>query len=168
MRRSDTLLTVAGTTLAVAFAGIVVAAGYQQYRQASVTAEVHSVLQSVAMSELAALASASKYTECPGGAYPRPVPDPSPHAWTSPSHPGAACWATLVAAPATVRFVYRVVAGGPGDAVPAPPKSGATMPVPTGPWYVAMASADLDGDGVQSSFWVTSFTPGVGAIDPGE
>ncbi|MEJ7731162.1 MAG: hypothetical protein WKG00_18340 [Polyangiaceae bacterium] len=162
------MLIVAVIAGGVTLIAVVGAVGFRKYQQAAAPSEAPAMLMNVVGGELAALASSGKYTECAGGPYPRLAPDPRRHAWTALGHPGAPCWAALAASPGPVRFVYRVVAGGPSDPVPSPPKSGLTMPSPTGPWFVAMAAADLDGDGDRSSYWVTSFAPGVSSVDPDE
>lgn len=165
--RGEWALIAAGVAVACLMTGTC-AIAYQRHVAAAKPVEALVVLQMIAASEGVTLASRLAYVDCPGGAYPRAVPGPKAHPWSQPSHPGDACWQSLVSPDSDVRFVYRVVVGGPSDPVPAPPKSGLTMPMPTRPWFVAMASADLDGDGDLSSYWVTSFAPGVSSVDPDE
>jgi hypothetical protein len=161
------VLLVAGALTAALAVAVIVVVAYRKYRRAALTSEAHFMLQNIAAGEEMTLASARAYTACPGGPYPRTVPSPTTHAWASPGHPGDACWRALATTGDPVRFVYRVVAGGPGDPIPTPPK-GSAIPVQSAPWFVAMASADLDGDGDQSSYWLTSFTPGVYSVDADE
>jgi len=61
-----------------------------------------------------------------------------------------------------VQYVYSVVSGVAGGSLPANP-SGGTFPFGTqnGPWYIAMARADLDGDG---SFTYATTYSGTSAI----
>ncbi|MEJ7730586.1 MAG: prepilin-type N-terminal cleavage/methylation domain-containing protein [Polyangiaceae bacterium] len=100
--------------------------------------------------------------------YPHATPDTKPWHWLQPSHPDAACWRTLNAAPdGPTMFVFAVVAGGPGETPPTPPGF-APLPVQNQPWFVAYAVGDQDGDGVLSRFWTGSMVSGVGSVDSWE
>ena len=167
--RPVTPMLVAAAVAAGVMVAVVGWTSLRRHRRSAWVAEAPVMLQAIAGAEHIALASRLAHLGCPGGDYPRAVPDPNAVPWSAPGHSGEACWRTLSVSPAgPVRFVYQVAAGGPTDPVPTPPKSGLTMPTPTGPWFVAMASADLDGDGIRSSWWLTSFSPGVGSVDPEE
>ena len=64
---------------------------------------------------------------------------------------------------APVLFGYQTVAGGPGDAVPSPSLTPAiagwpTWPTTTDPWFVAVAGADVDGNGKRCYVVTSSWT----------
>jgi prepilin-type N-terminal cleavage/methylation domain-containing protein len=46
-----------------------------------------------------------------------------------------------------VEYSYAVVAGTAGDSIPTIPMTLPSIPAPTGPFYIAMAKADLNNDG---------------------
>ena len=165
--RSDAPIIAAAVAVGVLVTGVGWAT-YRRHLRNAQTSEAPAMLQGIAGAEHLALATTLAHVGCPGGDYPRAVPDQKPMHWSAPGHPGDACWRALVSASDPVRFVYSVAAGGPSDPVPSPPKSGLRMPTPTGPWFVAMASADLDEDGNRSSYWTSSFWPGVSSVDPEE
>jgi prepilin-type N-terminal cleavage/methylation domain-containing protein len=65
-----------------------------------------------------------------------------------------------------VQYRYSSIAG-PADAV-AHVVSGRTYPLATSPWYVVKARGDLNGNGVDSQFFSSSWENGVWSIAPEE
>jgi type IV pilus assembly protein PilA len=83
--------------------------------------------------------------------YPRPVPDDKKFNWDAPAHGDVNCWRLLnVVTDGPVRFGYAVVAGNPGQNLPAPSITPAlTWPATAtnNPWYVIQASGDRNNNG---------------------
>jgi prepilin-type N-terminal cleavage/methylation domain-containing protein len=65
-----------------------------------------------------------------------------------------------------VQYSYGVVAGTVGDPLPAIPMPLPALPAPTGPFYMAMAKADLNNDGTYTYAFVHSDSNSV-AMDGG-
>lgn len=80
--------------------------------------------------------------------HPTPTPGEAKHDWNTGGDVQAAIFDPLGVAPdGPVQYSYTVVAG-VGGTPPAPPITNPpAFGAQTGPWYVAMARADLDGDG---------------------
>ncbi len=65
-----------------------------------------------------------------------------------------------------VQYSYAVVAGDVGDSAPAIPGTKSyDFGTPTGPWYIVMAKADLDGDGTFTYMLSHSSASGISAED---
>lgn len=83
--------------------------------------------------------------------HPTATPTPDKRSWSisSPNDMTRALNDLGVLPNGPVLYSYAVVAGKAGDTVPDIPKGDRTytVPTPTGPYYVAMGKADLNGDG---------------------
>jgi type IV pilus assembly protein PilA len=160
--------TVVELLVVVAIVGVLAAIGvvsYGAFARSAHAGEPYTVLPAIALGEDAHKMSTLTYVSCssdPTDYYPHATPDEKKWHWVQPGHADAACWKTLgVATDGPVRFVYSVVAGGPGETPPAIPSFGAVLGAQSDPWFVIHAAGDLDGDGVRSSFWSSSIDPTV-------
>jgi prepilin-type N-terminal cleavage/methylation domain-containing protein len=96
--------------------------------------------------------------------HPRDTPaGSSVHDWSTDNGPISDVFNTLGVRPTgPVRFVYTVVAGDVGNAVPAlPTATQFTFPTVTGPYYVVAAKADLSGSGRLSYALAHSYSSAV-------
>jgi type IV pilus assembly protein PilA len=129
--------------------------GVRKYTLSAKKAEAVSMLTQIRSAEEAYLDETFSYRS--GGSdfdtwHPVNVPSPSKHSWNVTSGNGMtdAFRELGVQATGPVLYSYAVVAGGAGDDLPTIPSDGSrtyTVPAPTGPFYIAMAKADLDGNG---------------------
>ena len=151
----------------VAMIGVLAAlamVGYRKHMYAAQASEASTMISAIRAGEENQRAETLGYLQCSSKLdeyYPHAAPDQSKWNWNNPAHPKFGCWHQLGAkSSAPVRFVYAVVTGLPGETPPPVPglASQPTWPVPTEPWYVVHATADLDGDGERSSYVASSFT----------
>lgn len=128
--------------------------GVRKYTLSAKKAEATSMLTQIRSAEEAYRDEAFSYL---GGAdfetwHPVNSPSPDKHSWnvTSPNSMTNTFLTLGVQATGPVLYSYAVVAGTAGDDVPELPDDSTrtyVIPEPTGPFYVAMAKADLDGNG---------------------
>lgn len=142
----------------------VAAALVSKHVNASRTGEALAVVQSIRAAQESYRAENRRYLSVSNGLtdyYPAQKPDGNKRAFYREGDDALNVrWNILrpvIAGP--VRFVYAVVAGDSGVAVPAlgishPP----AFATPNGPFYVIQAAGDMDGDGVQCMVAATSFT----------
>jgi hypothetical protein len=93
--------------------------------------------------------------------YPNTAPGRFKAAWRNPSHADFARWQQLgVDANGPVAFGYAVAAGAAGGTLPTlTTERNLNYPAsPAEPWYIAVARADHNGDGVRSLIVASSFT----------
>lgn len=154
--------------IVVAMIGVLAALaimGYRKYLNSAGASEAKAVIQGIRAQEESYRAETLTYLKCsssPTSYYPMATPSSKKWAWNNPGHGDYNCWKTLnVQTDGPVRFGYAVVAGLPGESIPAvsqfanPP----TWPNPTtDPWYVVTAAGDRDDDGKQALFVSSSYT----------
>jgi len=129
--------------------------GVRKYTLSAKKAEAVSMLTQIRSAEEAYLDETFSYKS--GGNdfaswHPVDEPDTGKRSWTAPSPNGmSAAFLELGVQPTgPVLYSYAVVAGTADDDLPELPDDGSrtyVIPEPTGPFYVAMAKADLNGDG---------------------
>jgi hypothetical protein len=135
---------------------------------ASYSAEPRQMLQGIRAAEHQQLIDANTYLGCSGALltnyYPQNGnPDTKKYDFRATSHPHWPCWRQLnLKADSPVRYGYAIAAGaGPGSfpVIPGIPTQPTWPDLDGGlaPWFVAHAAGDIDGDGVRSSFWSSSF-----------
>jgi type IV pilus assembly protein PilA len=91
------------------------------------------------------------------------TPNAHKYAWGNPGHADYQCWRILnVVTDGPVRFGYAVVAGNPGQVLPAMNKFNPQPVWPAtasdNPWYVIQAAGDRDANSKFAYFAGSSFT----------
>jgi hypothetical protein len=125
--------------------------GVRKYVLEAKKAEAGSMLTQIRAAEEAYRDEAFAYLG--EGAYdkwhPTDTPGNAKHSWDTDTEARRDIFDPLgVRSDGAVLYSYTVVRGSAGDTVPAPPAAGSfDFGTQTGPWYVAMAMGDLDGDG---------------------
>lgn len=163
--RGFTLIEVLTVVVVVGVLATLAVYGVRKYVFASKSSEAMTMITSIKANQEAFKDETFAYLPVSGGSFPRLYPSEAPgrfkSAWSNPTHPDFARWQQLgVDANGPVAFGYAVTAGATG----APPPTLTTQqnlnyPVaPTEPWYVVVAQADHNGDGVRSLFVSSSFT----------
>jgi type IV pilus assembly protein PilA len=155
---------------AVAVVGILAAlaiVSFRRYMQAAKSGEAKGVISGIRGAQAVYLSEHLAYANCSSSLtsyYPRAAPDDKKASFTNDGHLEAACWRRLnVSADGAVYYVYSVVAGAGNTALPTSIPgftTSPTWPAAVGarpPWFVVHALGDVDADGVNSSFWASSF-----------
>jgi type II secretory pathway pseudopilin PulG len=126
--------------------------GVRKYVLSAKKAEATSMLTQIRAAEEAYRDETFKYLGGTFGVWhPTNTPSPGLRGWESATTTmGTDVFAPLGVKPdGGVAYSYAVVAGTVGSALPTIPTAKPfSLPAPTGPFYIAMAMADLDGDGV--------------------
>ena len=169
--RAERGFTLVELLVVVAMVGILAAlamVGYKKYMATAQASEASAMIQGIRGGEEAYRAETLSYLGCSSSItdyYPK-APDDRKRSWAGlDTNPKWQCWKKLgVAADGPVRFGYSVMAGMPGDSVPAP-AGFASPPAPwppalfsREPWYVIQAAGDRDADGIQALFFAGSHT----------
>lgn len=117
----------------------------------------------------AAVSSSLEHRRCPSDAT-----TPERLRWDPTCDGGAGTWELLALyVERPVQFRYTLVAGKAGEMLPAPP-TGMDQPVtfgdklPTQEWFVIVAVADTDGNGVRTTVVATSWSNGIYVDREGE
>jgi type IV pilus assembly protein PilA len=182
--RSEQGFTLVEVMITVVIVGILASLavfGVNKYIHASKTGEALQMIGSIKSSQEAYKAEMMSYLDVSGAKditnasfYPGYPPGKKVWAWGSTDTTIGANFQLLgVTTDAPVRFVYACAAGGPADK-PSAANLGTTSvgnwpTAATGQqWYVVNAKADLDGDGVLSSYASASFTAQIFADQEGE
>jgi type II secretory pathway pseudopilin PulG len=135
--------------------------GYRKYAYASRNAEAVQLLGGVRAAQMAYYQANGVFCGSPDAdTWPRDIPsiDSGKIRWADPDDPIPAdnAWRDLaVESPGSVWFRYQVAAGRPGE------DGGPAIRNPQRPWFWAQANGDFDGNGVLSTFEVTSEKPEV-------
>jgi len=182
MRASRRGFTLIELLVVVAMIGVLAAlalVGYRKYMNSAHSSEAQAVIQGIRAGEESYKAETLTYVGCSGcgaagcapGAgslttyYPQTTgtPNSSRWNWLQSGHPDYNCWRLLnVTTDGPVRFGYAVVAGLPGQQMPAATSFTTNPPIwpnpTTNPWYVVQSQGDPDGQGVSYLFISSSLS----------
>lgn len=154
-RRGMTLVELMVVVVIVGILSVLAVNGYRKYTYNARNSEAAQFLGAVRAAQEAYFQSFGQYCGTAAGeAWPNDIPVINKKPWGTPDN----AWADLgIKSPGNVWFQYtlmanRTGAGAPGDSFKDPP---------TNTWFVARAHGDFDGDGVLSTFEVTSAKPEV-------
>jgi type IV pilus assembly protein PilA len=149
--RAFTLVELMAVVAIVGILAVVAIVGFRKYVNSAKSSEAVQVIGSIKTAEEAYRAETLQYLNVSTNLktyFPNPNPTNKKTGWGAGSN--QANWLTLnVSVDGPVYFGYAVVAGGPGQAVPAGDleiKKAPTFPNPLEPWYVVQAKGDVDGD----------------------
>jgi type IV pilus assembly protein PilA len=148
--------------------------GVRKYIFASKTSEAINMIGSIKAAQEAYKDETFSYLDVSQGNldsfYPMLNPGKKKYHWVQEQHPHAARWGALGANPnSAVQFGYACVAGGASDAIPQPGTAKTfDWPAPGGPWYVVVAAADQNENGVLARYVSSSFTTEIYAENEGE
>ncbi len=138
--------------------------GFKKYMNSSRTGDARAIIGSIRVAEESYRAETLSYLGPSGSLteyYPVMVPNGKKRHWVQPSHAKFNEWMTLnVVTDSPTAYVFSVVAGGPGAAIPNSSDKDfkPTWPSPTAePWYEIEAVGDSDGDGVYCYLHSSSF-----------
>lgn len=158
--RAFTLVELAVVVTIVGVLAVIAVAGYQRVIKSSKLTEAENMLSSIRIAQEAYKVERGIYanvgnTPCPAG-----LAAGVKVQWAPSCNGGNMTWATLpVHSDGPVQFGYSTVAGPPGS-----PPTGGFVNVSAAdlskPWFVAMATADLNGDGasgLNTEVWTSSF-----------
>jgi prepilin-type N-terminal cleavage/methylation domain-containing protein len=165
VRRSKVGFTLVELMIVVVIVGILsvlAITGYRKYIYASRNAEAVQFLGGVRAAQMAYYQANGAFCGVPGDGdrWPRDIPslDTGKLRWNDPGDPipAISAWHDLaVESPGSVWFQYRVAAGRAGQ------PGGGAIQNSQRPWFWAQANGDFDGNGVLSTFEVTSEKPDV-------
>ncbi|HEY6561631.1 MAG TPA: prepilin-type N-terminal cleavage/methylation domain-containing protein [Polyangiaceae bacterium] len=138
--------------------------GVQKYVFASKSSEAMTMITSIKANQEAFKDETFAYLNVSLGSfrlYPSQAPGRFKSAWSQPTHPDFARWQQLGVDPnGPVAFGYAVTAGAAGTSpTTLTTEEPLNYPVATTePWYIVVARADHNGDGVRSLLVSSSFT----------
>lgn len=124
--------------------------GVRKYVMEAKKAEASSMLVQIRAAEEAYKDETFEYTGLDSFAnwHPTNTPGTGKNGWRSGNTPMTAVFSRLGVVPdGPVIYSYAVVAGNGGDMPTIPTVKSWDFPAATGPYYIAMAKGDLDGDG---------------------
>jgi type IV pilus assembly protein PilA len=165
--RGFTLVELLVVVVMVAVLATVAVFGVRKYILAAKSSEAYTMVASIQAAEEAYKDETFVYLDVTGSdlepLYPQTDGQPSSVKWhwQNPDHALYGDWQALgVDSTTAVQFGYAVAAGGPGQT---PPDPGTTerafnWPTTNEPWYVVVAVADRDEDGVQARVVASSFS----------
>lgn len=160
----------------VAMVGILAAiamVGYQRYLNASKTGDAKAIMGAIRIGQENYRAETLHYLELSANLteyYPA-APNGKRRHFHNPAHGKYTEWQMLnVPTDSPTTFGFAVVAGGPGEAMPAATSfaSPPTWPTPTEPWYVIQAAGDQNANGTYSLLLASSFTGEIYVENEGE
>jgi type IV pilus assembly protein PilA len=165
LERGFTLVEVLTVVVIVGVLATLAVYGVRKYVFASKSSEAMTMITSIKANQEAFKDETFAYLNVSQGdltsLYPNKNPGRSKMAWRNPSHSDFARWQQLgVDANGPVAFGYAVAAG-VANTAPAAVTTERALNYPatsTEPWYVVVARADHDGDGVRSLVVSSSFT----------
>ncbi|MBI2389722.1 MAG: prepilin-type N-terminal cleavage/methylation domain-containing protein [Deltaproteobacteria bacterium] len=169
-----TLVELMITVAIIGVLALLATVGYARFIRTSKTAEATSMLGAIKGAQETYRAEYLRYLDVSAGSldnfYPAGVPSDSKVAWNP-----AACAGTPVCngfmqlnvhADSAVYYRYSTVAEAATGAVVT--RDGRTFGVANDPWFIARARGDLNGDGVVSSYWTSSFSTTILSEKPDE
>jgi len=180
--RGFTLIELMITVAIIAVLAVLAGVGYARWIRTSKTGEATAMIGSIKGAEETYRAETFKYLDasaCAGTCtslafgvgtfYPPVTPSDQKAAWTSGSYSGATTTAFQrlnVSADTSVYYRYAVGAGtadGTAHTI-----DGRTYPLANDPWYVVKAVGDLNNNGVQSSYWSSSWDSTIWSLNSDE
>lgn len=163
--RGFTLIEVLTVVVIVGVLATLAVYGVRKYVFASKSSEAMTMITSIKANQEAFKDETYAYLDVSQGSLTRLYPNQTPGrfkaAWSNPTHPDFTRWEQLGVDPnGPVAFGYAVTAGAAGTALTAlTTEQNLNFPVSTTePWYIVVARADHDGDGVQSLVVSSSLT----------
>jgi len=174
LRRGFTLVELMIVVAIIGVLAVVAIVGYNKYVRSAASGEARAMLQSIRGAEDNYKAETLTYMSCPTGGtfgdtdfYPRALStlDSKKAAWVQTGNAALYnCWTQLNAkSSGPVRYAFSVVSGPPGNMnAPKPTEVAAAdwpflaNPTAPGPWFVAVAAGDYDGDGKHSWIYTSS------------
>jgi type IV pilus assembly protein PilA len=169
--------------IVVAMVGVLAAlatVGYRRYISSAKTGEATQMLGTIKASQEAFKAETFRYLDVSNGDLETYYPQgggadelgSAKYAWEGgkPSSAGTNFQTLGVNSTGPVSFGYACIAGSASDALPDLPLEFATptWPDPGGPWYIAVAAGNLDGDEIFSGFVTSSLKAEIVSIHEGE
>lgn len=169
-----TLVELMITVAIIGVLALLATVGYARWIRTAKTAEATSMLGAIKSAQETFRAERLRYADVSAGAidtyYPLSTPSDSKVAWAPASCLSTAVCAGFVqlnvAAESQVYYRYSTIAG-PATGAPIS-YDGRTTPPANDPWFIAKARGDLNGDGVQSFYWITSFDTTISKMNPDE
>lgn len=170
-----TLVELMITVAIIGVLALLATVGYARWLRTSKTAEATSMLGAIKGAQETFRAEYLRYLDVSAGSldamYPTSTPTDSKVAWNP-----AACAGTPVCngfmqlnvhADSQVYYRYSTVAF-PATGAPAAVDGRTFSTMANDPWFVARARGDLNGDGVMSSYWTSSFSTTIVSEKPGD
>jgi type IV pilus assembly protein PilA len=166
-RRGFTLVELLVVVVMVTVLATVAVFAVRKYILAAKSSEAFTMVAAIQAAEEAYKDETFVYLDVTGSdlvpLYPQTdgQPDSEKWHWQNPEHTLYGNWQALgIDANTAVQFGYAVAAGGPGETPPDPGTTERAFSWPTTnePWYVVVAVADRDEDGVQARVVGSSFT----------
>lgn len=179
-RRAERGVTLIELVIVVAMVGVLAAlasVGYSRYIRSAKTAEATQMLGAIKSGQEAFKSETFRYLAVsPDLKTPYPQGDPDAvgtvkYAWEGglPASVRTNFESLGVKSSAPVQYGYASVAGGASQEMPDLPLGfEMTWPDPGGPWYVAVAWADLDGDKDLGGYVTSSLTAAIVSTHEGE
>ncbi|MBI4956571.1 MAG: prepilin-type N-terminal cleavage/methylation domain-containing protein [Myxococcales bacterium] len=162
LRRGFTMVELLAVVAMIGILAAIAVVGYQKYFRASFIGEAKDVVGAIRTAQTLYKSETLGYLNCSGTVtnwYPA-APDGKPRHFNDPGHANYDCWKQLnVVTDAPTRFGYSVVAGAPGQQVPAPSTlQKPQWPTTTEPWFIVQAAGDQNKNGVFSYVLSSSFS----------
>ncbi len=168
-----TLIELMITVAIIGVLAILATAGYSKWILTSKTAEAPAMLGAIKSAQEVFRAERLRYLDVSVGSldtmFPAATPSSQKVKWDTGACSIAVCTNFLTLNVQAETFVYYRYSTIAGAATGAPVSyDGRTTPAANDPWFVARARGDLDGDGVLSSYYVTSFDTALGKTNADE
>ncbi len=168
-----TLVELMITVAIIGVLALLATVGYARWARTAKTAEATAMLGAIKSSEESWRAEHLNYLNVTGNLvtyFPESVPSDAKVAWNTTTCASTGCknFKLLnVQADSAVYYRYAVQAG-PADGAPVTLDGKTFSTGAYDPWFVAKAHGDLDGNGITSSFWTSSFNTTIVSERPGE
>jgi len=178
-RRGVTLVELVIVVAMVAILATLATVGYSRYIRSAKTAEATQMLGTIKSAQEAFKSETFKYLNVSQDDLKTPYPQgdgavgKEKYAWEGgkPASAGANFETLGVNTSGPVLYGYACVAGSAGDTMPTLPHGFETPEWPAdpgGPWYVAMAWADFDVDGLEGGYATSSLSAQIATLNEGE
>ncbi|MSP26390.1 MAG: type II secretion system protein [Myxococcales bacterium] len=159
--RAFTLVELLSVVAIIGVLAVMAVAGFRKYMNSARTGDAKAVIAGIRVAEESYRAETMTYLNCSKALdayYPAAAPNGQKRHWVQPNHPLFSQWMMLnVVTDSPTAFVFAVVAGGPGGAVPKPNiVENVNWPLPTEPWYVIQAAGDSQQNGPPYAMVISS------------